>query len=351
MGWAAYSPQSQIRARVWSFVESEIVNEAFFRKRLADAIQVRSLMGLIPEKITPAGAARLVHGESDGLPGYILDQYGDTLVLQVLSTGAELWRETFAELALELTGAVRVFERSDADVRQLENLPLRIATLLGDDPPERIIISENGLTYQVDVRQGHKTGFYLDQRANRRRVRELAREREVLDCFCYTGGFTANSLSGRAKSVVAVDTSAEALSLNRENLTGNNLPLERVEFLEGDVFQLLRKFRDSRRQFDLIILDPPKFAPTSAQAERAARGYKDINLLAFKLLRPNGLLVTFSCSGGVSAELFQSIVAGAALDAGVNAQILEYLHQDADHPVGLPFPEGAYLKGFVIRVT
>jgi 23S rRNA (cytosine1962-C5)-methyltransferase len=351
LGWAAYSPDSQIRARVWSFDEKETIDGTFFRNRLSEAIRMRSAIGF--QSVDTGNsllAVRLVHGESDGLPGFILDRYGDTLVLQVLSTGAERWREVFADLALELTGAVRVFERSDAEVRQLENLPVRIAGLRGDEPPERIAITENGLQFWVDVRHGHKTGFYLDQRANRLRVRELARERDVLDCFCYTGGVTANALTGGAKSVLAVDTSADALALNRENITLNNLPLERVDYLEGDVFQLLRKFRDSRQLFDLIVLDPPKFAPTAAQAERAARGYKDINLLAFKLLRPGGTLVTFSCSGGVSAELFQSIIAGAALDAGVNAQILEYLHQDADHPVALAFPEGAYLKGYVIRV-
>jgi 23S rRNA (cytosine1962-C5)-methyltransferase len=351
LGWAAYSPDSQIRARVWSFDEKETIDGTFFRNRLSEAIRMRSAIGF--QSVDTGNsllAVRLVHGESDGLPGFILDRYGDTLVLQVLSTGAERWREVFADLALELAGAVRVFERSDAEVRQLENLPVRIAGLRGDEPPERIAITENGLQFWVDVRHGHKTGFYLDQRANRLRVRELARERDVLDCFCYTGGVTANALTGGAKSVLAVDTSADALALNRENITLNNLPLERVDYLEGDVFQLLRKFRDSRQLFDLIVLDPPKFAPTAAQAERAARGYKDINLLAFKLLRPGGTLVTFSCSGGVSAELFQSIIAGAALDAGVNAQILEYLHQDADHPVALAFPEGAYLKGYVIRV-
>jgi 23S rRNA (cytosine1962-C5)-methyltransferase len=352
MGWAAYSPYSQIRARVWSFDEIDTIDGTFFRDRLGKAIHTRFAIGFHSGDFGKSiSAIRLVYGESDGLPGFILDRYGDTLVLQVLSAGAERWRDLFAELAIELTGAARVFERSDAEVRKLENLPMRIASLRGDDPPERIAILENGLRFWVDVRRGHKTGFYLDQRANRLRVRELAREREVLDCFCYTGGVTANALAGGAKSVLAVDASAEALALNRENIAINNLPLERVDYLEGDVFQLLRKFRDSRQLFDMIVLDPPKFAPTAAQAERAARGYKDINLLAFKLLRPDGILVTFSCSGGVSTELFQSIIAGAALDAGVNAQILEYLHQDADHPVALSFPEGAYLKGYVIRVV
>jgi 23S rRNA (cytosine1962-C5)-methyltransferase len=351
LGWAGYSPKSQIRARVWSFDEKETIDRSFFRNRLVDSINIRSQIGFhLADPVNKHLAVRLVHGESDGLPGFILDQYGDTLVMQALSAGADRWCETFADLALELTGAVRVFERSDADVRILENLPLRIATLRGDEPPEKILINENGLQFFVDVRHGHKTGFYLDQRANRLRMRELARERDVLDCFCYTGGVTANVLTGGARSVLAVDASSEALAQNRENLILNNLPFDRVEYHEGDVFQVLRRFRDSRQQFDMIVLDPPKFAPTAAQAERAARGYKDINLLAFKLLRPNGILVTFSCSGGVSAELFQSIVAGAALDAGVNAQILEYLRQDADHPVALCFPEGAYLKGFVIHI-
>jgi 23S rRNA (cytosine1962-C5)-methyltransferase len=351
MGLAGYSPNSQIRARVWSFDETDTIGNSFFQRRLDEAVLTRSI---IHKRCTDAGsnslAYRLVHAESDGLPGFILDKYAETLVLQVLSAGAERWREVFADLALEITGAERIFERSDVEVRELEGLPLRIAGLRGGEPPDKIAIIENGIKYWVDVRNGHKTGFYLDQRANRLRVREYASDRDVLDCFCYTGGMTANVLAGGAKSVLAVDASKDALVLNRENIESNNLPVERVEYMVGDVFQLLRKFRDSRRNFDMIILDPPKFAPTAAQAERAARGYKDINLLAFKLLRPGGILVTFSCSGGVSAELFQSIVAGAALDAGVNAQILEHLYQDVDHPVALSFPEGAYLKGFVIRI-
>jgi 23S rRNA (cytosine1962-C5)-methyltransferase len=212
-----------------------------------------------------------------------------------------------------------------------------------------IIITENTLKFKVDIAGGHKTGFYLDQRLNRQHVRGLSEGRDVLDCFCYTGGFTVNALAGGAKSVLSVDASAEALRLCRENVELNTLPATRHAILEGDVFQLLRKFRDEARSFDLIILDPPKFAPTVAQAEKAARGYKDINLLAFKLLRPAGVLVTFSCSGGIDAGLFQKIIASAALDAGVDAQISEYLSQAPDHPVGLNFPEGAYLKGLVCR--
>jgi 23S rRNA (cytosine1962-C5)-methyltransferase len=210
-----------------------------------------------------------------------------------------------------------------------------------------LTITENDLKFRVNVETGHKTGFYLDQRFNRQRVRALAEGRSVLDCFCYTGGFTVNALAGGARSVLSVDSSGDALALCRENCSLNDLPLDRQASLEGDVFQLLRKFRDEARSFDLIILDPPKFAPTTALAEKAARGYKDINLLAFKLLQPGGILVTFSCSGGIDAGFFQKIVASAALDAGVEAHIVEHLSQSPDHPVALNFPEGTYLKGLI----
>jgi 23S rRNA (cytosine1962-C5)-methyltransferase len=232
-------------------------------------------------------------------------------------------------------------------VRELEGLPARTGPLRGSIPNVLFSIHEHDLLFEVNVAQGHKTGFYLDQRENRLRVRGLAAGRDVLDCFCYTGGFTVNALAGAAKSVLSVDASADALALCRQNVALNALPDSRHSILEGDVFQLLRKFRDEARSFDLIVLDPPKFAPTAAQAEKAARGYKDINLLAFKLLRPGGLLVTCSCSGGVDAALFQKIVASAALDAGVDARILAHLEQAPDHPVALHFPEGAYLKGLV----
>jgi 23S rRNA (cytosine1962-C5)-methyltransferase len=241
----------------------------------------------------------------------------------------------------------KIYERSDADVRELEGLPPRVGSLRGAIPLFPLTITEYNLKFLVNIETGHKTGFYLDQRLNRLRVRGLTEGQEVLDCFCYTGGFTVNALAGGAKSVLSLDSSAEALSLCRDNVALNNLPVNQHIALEGDVFQMLRKFRDEARSFDLIILDPPKFAPTAAQAEKAARGYKDINLLAFKLLRPGGFLVTFSCSGGVDAALFQKIVASAALDAGVEAQIVEHLAQGPDHPVALNFPEGAYLKGLV----
>ncbi|MDI6770221.1 MAG: class I SAM-dependent methyltransferase [Anaerolineales bacterium] len=360
---AAYSPHSQIRARAWTFDPSEPVDADFFRRRIASAIRARDTWHLTRDTwhltpdtwhLTPdTDTLRLIHAESDGLPGLIVDRYADTLVVQFLAAGAEFWRETIADLLLELTGLQNIYERSDADVRELEGLPPRVGPLRGT-PPEKLQIADGRLRFWVDIAHGHKTGFYLDQRDNRCRLGALAREREVLDCFCYTGGFTVHALAGGAKSVLSVDSSADALALCRENVALNSSLLPQPSSLitphsslNGDVFQLLRKFRDQGRQFDLIILDPPKFAPTAAQTEKAARGYKDINLLAFKLLRSGGLLVTFSCSGGIDAALFQKIIASAALDAGVEAQIVEHLSQGADHPVALNFPEGAYLKGLV----
>jgi 23S rRNA (cytosine1962-C5)-methyltransferase len=339
---ASYSPTSQIRARAWTF-EDEAVDREFFRKRIRSAIRSRDTWNLEPD----TDSFRLIYAESDGIPGLIVDRYNDVLVLQSLTAGSEYWKETFAELLLEETGLSTIYERSDADVRELEGLEPKVGLLRGSLSTPRFPIIENKLKFIVNLQSGHKTGYYLDQRKNRLRVRELGKDKDVLDCFCYTGGFTVNVLAGGAKSVLSIDSSADALELCKENIALNNLPVDRHTPLEGDVFQLLRKFRDENRSFDMIILDPPKFAPTSAQAEKAARGYKDINLLAFKLLRPGGILVTFSCSGGIDAGLFQKIIAGAALDAGVDAQIVEHLSQGSDHPVSLHFPEGAYLKGLV----
>lgn len=371
---AAFSPHSQIRARVWTFDPSEAVGKVFFRKRIRRALAARGILVLsgaeLDGRSSPSlpgkgigvrsDALRLIYAESDGLPGLIVDRYADVLVAQFLTAGAEFWRETLADLLLAETGLATIYERSDADVRELEGLPPRLGLLRGalppplttNHPPSPInhfptTITEHGLHFKVDIASGHKTGFYLDQRENRLCVRALSTGRDVLDCFCYTGGFTVNALTGGAKSVLSVDSSADALALCAENVALNALPASRHTALEGDMFQLLRKFRDEGRSFDLIVLDPPKFAPTAAQAEKATRAYKDINLLAFKLLRSGGILVTFSCSGGVDAALFQKIVAGAALDAGVEAQIVEHLSQAPDHPVALSFPEGAYLKGLV----
>ena len=351
---ASYSPNSQIRARVWSF-EDEPIDKEFFRRRIRSSLATRRSLEIDKH----SNAARLIYAESDGIPGLIVDRYDDVLVLQSLTAGSEFWKETLADLLLEETGLSMIYERSDADVRELEGLQplhgvirssiIRDSGNLADLESRltKIVINEHGLKFNINLQSGHKTGSYLDQRANRLRVRELAKDKDLLDCFCYTGGFTLNALAGGAKSVFSIDSSADALEVLRENIALNQLDATRQTVLEGDVFQLLRKFRDENRSFDMIILDPPKFAPTAAQAERAARGYKDINLFAFKLLRPGGTLVTFSCSGGIDAGLFQKIVAGAALDAGVEAQIIEHLSQGSDHPVSVHFPEGAYLKGLI----
>jgi 23S rRNA (cytosine1962-C5)-methyltransferase len=344
---AAYSPSSQIRARVWTFNAAEEVDAGFFRERIMRALALRE--GLPAAK--HANALRLVHGESDGLPGLIVDRYADVLVAQFLAAGVERWRDPILDALVELTGCTAVYERSDAETRKLEGLEPRVGFVRGNRAAARCPIIEYGLNFRVDVEQGQKTGFFLDQRENRQRVRALAAGREVLDGFCYTGGFAIAALAGGAKHVVALESSADALKVAAENLAANPLDASRLEFVKADVFAHLRQLRDRGASFDLVVLDPPKFAPTAAQAKNAARAYKDINLLALKLLRPGGLLASFSCSGGVDAALFQSIVAGAALDAGVEAKIIERFGAAADHPVALEFPEGEYLKGLLVLKT
>ena len=344
IGRAAFSPISKIRARMWSWGDEEI-DPDFFKLRIQRAIELRQSLGLFDK----TSAVRLLHAESDGLPGVIVDQYGDTLILQLLTAGAEYWKTTVVELLADLTGAARIFERSDVEVRRLEGLPARVGVLFGDLPDDLIQIEENGLKFWVNVKSGQKTGFYLDQRNNRQQVREQASGRSILNCFCYTGAFSVYALTGNAASVHSVESSADSIALAKQNLEINSLPAEKATWEEGDVFAVLRTMRDRAQSFDMIILDPPKFAPTIAQAKQAARGYKDINLLAFKLLNPGGLLYTFSCSGGISEELFQKIVAGAAEDAKKDARIVARLSQGPDHPVALRFPEGAYLKGLVCQ--
>lgn len=351
IAWGAYSPHSKIRVRIWSWNESDNIGVDFFARRLENSFNLREDMLLNGR----TNAMRLVHAESDDLPGLILDRYSDVIIIQSLSCGIEHWKEALADLIMELTDAQWLFERSDAAVRKLEGLEnctgvLRSRSLPAASFSPQIEIFEGDLKFWVDVVGGQKTGFYLDQRANRARIGELSDGRQVLDCFSYTGGFTVSAVKGGAESVTAIDSSSESLELLKKNLDVNGLRLDNISLVEGDVFQVLRKFRDGNRKFDMIVLDPPKFAPTRSQVESAARGYKDINLLAIKLLRPRGLLATFSCSGGISMELFQKILTGAALDAGRGARIVERLFQDVDHPTVLNFPEGSYLKGFVVQV-
>jgi 23S rRNA (cytosine1962-C5)-methyltransferase len=342
---AAYNANSNIAGRVWTWDPDEEINPELFERRIQRATDLRRQLGMLIN----SNAMRLIHGESDGIPGLILDRYDDVCVVQFLTAGVEFWRESLLEIIKKITHARTIYERSDVDVRQLEGLPPKKGLLYGLEVNNSITIDEDGLKILVDIVDGHKTGYYLDQRGNRLLARSIAGGKKVLDCFSYTGGYTINSLLGQALSVCLVDSSNAALEGARKNIELNNLRPENVTFVDQDVFKYLRVLRDRGEYYDLIILDPPKFAPTVSQVERAARGYKDINLLAFKLLKPGGFLMTFSCSGGVSEELFQKIVADAALEADVEAKILKRLHQSVDHPVALNFPEGAYLKGFLIQ--
>ncbi len=347
LAYATYSAQSQIMARALSFVEADVIDEAFFRARIRRAIKRRASLR------NETNAMRLIHAESDQLPGMIADQYGGVIVLQILTAGMEPQRELLARLLIEETGAATVYERSDADVRALEGLPIRCGLIAGSALAGDVVIEENGLQIAVDIITGHKTGFYLDQRKNRALTRSLANNLDVLNCFCYTGAMSVAALAGGARSVMSIDSSGPALAMAKRNLVLNNIDAggdtNKAAFWEADVFTALRKLRDMGKSFDLIILDPPKFAPTAQHAEKAARAYKDINLLALKLLREGGRLMTFSCSGGISAELFQKIIAGAALDANVDAQIIQHLSGGADHPIALNFPEGDYLKGLLLQ--
>ena len=351
LAWAAFSPQSRIRARVWSFDETQRIDASFFIAACARAISARGRFDIQSDGL------RLVHGESDGLPGLIVDRYGDTLVAQFTSAGAEHWKDVIADALLQATGLALLYERSDASVRQLEGLEsstgwLRGGPALGEEaPPLELEIHEHQWRLTLNIAEGHKTGFYLDQRDSRHRFAAYTRRlgfAQVLNCFCYTGGFSVAALSGGAGHVTSIDSSESAIALARANVVRNGFDVARTTFLEADVNASLRQFQAAGQSFDAIVLDPPKFAPTVAHAERAARAYKDINRLAFKLLEPAGVLFTYSCSGGISNDLFHKIVASAGTDAGVDGYICERLGGAPDHPMTLCFPEGEYLKGLVV---
>jgi len=342
LGRGYLNRKSQIAVRVLTWNQAEAIDEEFWSRRLALAVSWRVM--------SDHEARRLVNAESDGLPGLVVDQYGDWLVIQALTLGIECAKAEIVDRLSELLKPRGIYERSDVDVREKEGLPPATGVLTGDEPPERIEIDENGRHFLVDVKHGHKTGFYLDQRDNRRKIRSYVRDAEVMNLFSYTGGFAVAALSAGAKSVLNVDSSADVLSLAKENLRLNGLAVNDNDFVEADVFSYLRRLRSEKHMFDVIIADPPKLAHSQAQLERAARAYKDLNLISMQLLRPGGYLITFSCSGLVSPDLFQKIVFGASIDAGHEAQIVERLSQSSDHPVLLSFPEAEYLKGLVCRV-
>lgn len=354
LGWAAFSPSSRIRARVWSFAEAERMDASFFIARIAQAISARGRFDIKSDGL------RLIHGESDGLPGLVVDRYKDTLVAQFSSCGSERWKAVIVDALLAQTGLTRLYERSDASVRSLEGLPEATgwlahpalgpsgAAFAGDTG---ITISEHDWTLNLDIAEGHKTGFYLDQRDSRQKFASYARRlqfKRVLNCYCYTGGFTVAALAGGAQHVTSIDSSGPAIERARGNVALNGFAAERSTLLDADVNASLRQYILEGRTFDAIVLDPPKFAPTAAHADRAARAYKDINRLALTLLEPGGVLFTYSCSGGISADLFHKIVASAGIDAGVDAFISERMGGAPDHPMTVTFPEGEYLKGLVL---
>jgi len=344
LAWAAFSPASGIRARAWSFDESQRIDAAFLEAAVSRSVRARSRFDIASDGM------RLIHGESDGLPGLIVDRYGDTLVAQFLAAGAERWKAVLADALLKETGLTRLYERSDASARALEGLPSIAGWLRGDGATE-VTLNENGWQLTLDVATGHKTGFYLDQRDSRMKFASYARRlvfQRVLNCYCYTGGFTVAALSGGAVHVTSIDSSGPALERAAANVALNGFDAVRAAFMDADVNASLRGFIEAGRTFDAIVLDPPKLAPTAAHAERAARAYKDINRLAFKLLEPGGVLFTYSCSGGISADLFHKIVASAGTDAGVDGYISERMGGAPDHPMTINFPEGEYLKGLVI---
>jgi 23S rRNA (cytosine1962-C5)-methyltransferase len=350
LAWAAYSPASSIRARCWSFVETEVPDADWCAARVRAAVARRAAL------VDATNAVRLVFGEADELPGFVADRYADQLVVQFQAAGVEAQRNVLLDALVAATGSANVYDRSDSATRQREGLPPSMGVVRGVEPPDLVEVHEHGVSYLVDVRRGHKTGFYIDQRDNRRLAGELAarfsrehgRAPAVLNCFCYSGGFSIAAARGGAGAVLSIDSSADALALAGRNWALNGLDPTGAEWRAADVFDALRTLRDAGRTFDLIVLDPPKFAASHHHVERAARAYKDINLSALRLLAPGGFLLTFSCSGAIDVDLFQKIVAGAVIDARTDCQMLARLAAGIDHPLLMTHPEGEYLKGLLL---
>lgn len=346
---ASYNRISQIRCRILSWDENEQIDTQFWRQRLHQAIQNRQKLELEPA----TNSYRLIHSESDYLPGLIVDKYNDYLVMQCLTAGIDQLKEELAALLVELCQPTGIVERSDAYARKREGLPKVKGMLYGPSPPSDLTIQENGVIFNVNLLQGQKTGFYLDQRENRTAVTlpHHVQNKTILNIFSYTGGFGLFAIKNGARRIIHIDSSAEALTLAEKNVHLNGWQRPEDEYLLGDAFEILRYYRDQQQQFDMIILDPPKFAKSQKDVNGACRGYKDLNWLAMRLIRPGGLLATFSCSGLINADLFQKVLFGAAVDAQRDVQIMQQYHQPPDHPIALTFPESAYLKGFLLRVN
>jgi 23S rRNA (cytosine1962-C5)-methyltransferase len=343
----SYSFYSQIAVRIWSFDISSKVDKSLLLKRFNSALELRK--NIINRSET--NAFRVINSESDHIPGLIIDFYAGYYVIQFLSAGVEYFRKEIIEIISNQSDCIGIYERSDSDVRIKENLPLQTKLLFGDSIPEKVLIKENGICFGVDIQKGHKTGFYLDQRDNRLILKNFCKNKNILNCFCYTGGFSAYALTNGANYVVNIDSSAKALELANENHRLNFISDDMYENIEADVFKTLRTFREENRKFDIVILDPPKFADSAANIQKAARAYKYINLLSLQLLNHGGFLFTFSCSGHISRDLFNKIVNDAALDAGREIKFLSYLNQSKDHPILSSFPESYYLKGLLCYVN
>lgn len=346
VAYGYYNARSQIRIRLLEWNEQKTIDDNWWQAHIKESIERRAKMASDNRN----NAYRLVYGEADLLPGLIVDKYADFVVIQVLTAGIEKIKDIIITILNDTLSPRGIYERSDVETRSIEGLPETAGLLSGQPPPDLLEISENGLKYRVDIKSGQKTGFYLDQRDNRQAAAAFASGCEVLDCFSYTGGFAVNALAAGAKSVTMVDSSAQSLKLAEDNIQLNGFDLSNVELIGGDVFRVLRDFRTNGRKFDMVILDPPKFAPTKSDLKRALSGYKDINMLAMNLLRPNGILATFSCSGAVDPHTLQTVLFWAAGDASRPVQILKSLSQGLDHPRLVSFPESEYLKGFICRV-
>jgi 23S rRNA (cytosine1962-C5)-methyltransferase len=350
IGRAAYSPQSQIRARMWSWDPEEPIDHAFFKRKIASAIEHRK------KWIQHTNAVRLIFGEADGLPGLVVDQYDQTLVCQFLSAGVDFWRDAIVEVLAQQTKCRTIYERSDASVRQREGLPPRVGVLYGPAPSNEVLVQENDIRYLVDPIDGHKTGFYIDQRENRRLVMELSNNRRVLNTFCYTGGFSLAALKGGATEVVSVDSSGDALAIAKKQVQLNQLDSQISSWLDQDAFDALKNFRMENKEFDLIVLDPPKFAPSSSHLANAIKAYKEINRNAMQIVSKGGLILTFSCSGAMDSELFDKTVFTASKEAAnhvktgyLKFRVLKRLTSGLDHPKLTCFPEGDYLKGLLLE--
>ncbi len=352
LAWASYSKDSTLRARCWSFIEDETIDAQWFENKILKALSAREHL------FDRTSAIRVIFGEADQLPGLVVDRYGDFFVTQFQSAGVEYWRETIADILIKQPGIRGIFDRSDAATRHREGLAERVEVLRGEEPPEQIEVVEDGIRYGVDVRNGHKTGFYVDQRDSRYLAQRLAREfkqrygrgMRALNCFCYTGGFSLALLAGGADEVVSVDSSAEALETARKNAERNGFDDNKAKWVQADVFDFLRKAREAGDTYDLVILDPPKFASSHRHVDRAARAYKDINLNGLRIVSPEGQLLTFSCSGAMDVDLFQKVIAGAVIDSKREAWMVSRLGAGDDHPLMMTCPEGEYLKGLHLKL-